>query len=132
MKRDIYNKLCAWQASKRRKPLIINGARQVGKTYALKHFGANSYKNTLYLNFEKDGKLCQFFEETLDPKKLLAILSIHKEADIYPHETLIIFDEVQHCPKALNSLKYFCEEASEYHLIAAGSLLGVKMASSQG
>ena len=74
-----------------------------------------------YLNFEKDEKLGQYFENTLDPKELIKILSIHTEVDIQPGETLLVFDEIQECPKALNSLKYFCEEANEYHIVAAGN-----------
>lgn len=132
MRRDVYQLLEQWKRSHRRKPLIVNGARQVGKTYALKHFGKSSYKNTAYLNFEKDKKLAQYFEDTLDPKELIRLLSIHTEVDIEPHHTLLFFDEVQQCPKALNSLKYFCEDASEYHVIAAGSLLGVKIAKGEG
>ncbi len=132
MKRDIYRQLEEWKQSARRKPLVLNGARQVGKTYALKHFGKASYKKTVCLNFEKDEKLGQYFEGTLDPKQLIKTLSIHTEVDIDPHHTLIILDEIQECPKALGSLKYFCEEANEYHVIAAGSLLGVKMARGKG
>ena len=127
MKRDIYNKLNEWKKSSRRKPLILNGARQVGKTYALRHFGTNYYKNIAYLNFERDEKLLGFFENSLNPKEILKLLSIHSEIDIQPKTTLLIFDEIQECPKALNSLKYFCEEANNYHIAAAGSLLGVKM-----
>ncbi len=132
MKRDIYKLLEEWKQSARRKPLILNGARQVGKTYALKHFGKTSYEKMAYLNFEKDEKLGQYFEGTLDPKQLIKILSIHTEIEIEPHHTLLIFDEIQECPKALNSLKYFCEEANEYHVVAAGSLLGVKTAGEKG
>src|SRR3990167_3892132 len=132
MKRNIYKQLEEWKQSDRRKPLIINGARQVGKTYALKHFGKTSYEKVAYLNFEKDEKLGQYFEGTLDPKQLIKILSIHTEVEIEPGNTLLILDEVQECPKALNSLKYFCEEANEYHVVAAGSLLGVKTAGEKG
>ncbi len=132
MKRDIYKQLEAWKRSTRRKPLILNGARQVGKTYALKHFGKTSYEKVAYLNFEKDEKLSQYFEGTLDPKQLIKIIGIHTEIEIEPHNTLLIFDEIQNCPKALNSLKYFCEEAGEYHVVAAGSLLGVKTAGEKG
>ena len=132
MKRDIYRLLEDWKESTRRKPLILNGARQVGKTYALKHFGQTSYEKMAYLNFEKDEKLGQYFEGTLDPKQLVKILSIHTEVEIEPHRTLLILDEVQECPKALNSLKYFCEDANEYHVVAAGSLLGVKTAREKG
>ena len=126
MKRDITQQLKEWKRSPRRKPLLLNGARQVGKTYSLKHFGQTEYKNVVYLNFEKDEKLSLYFEETLDPKRLLKTLSVFKETDIEPEQTLLIFDEIQECPKALNSLKYFCEEANEHHISAAGSLLGVK------
>lgn len=132
MNRDIYKLLEEWKQSARRKPLVLNGARQVGKTYSLKHFSKTSYKNMAYLNFEKDEKLGQYFEGTLDPKQLIKILSIHTEVEIEPHYTLLILDEIQECPKALNSLKYFCEEANEYHVVAAGSLLGVKTAGGKG
>lgn len=132
MKRDIYSQLENWKQSSRRKPLILNGARQVGKTYALKHFGKTSFQKTVYLNFEKNEKLCQYFDATLDPKELIKTLSIHSETDIDPQNTLLIFDEIQECPKALNSLKYFCEEANEYHIAAAGSLLGVKTKGEKG
>ena len=132
MKRDIYNDLLEWKKSKRRKPLIINGARQVGKTHTLKHFGKHHYENTVYLNFERNEKLCTFFDQSLDPKHLIKVLSIYAETTISPGKTLIIFDEVQVCPKALNSLKYFCEETPEYHIAAAGSLLGVKTAQDGG
>ncbi len=132
MKRDVYRLLEDWKSSPRRKPLVVNGARQVGKTYALKHFGRTSYRNTAYLNFEKDEKLAGYFGNTLDPKQLVQLLSIHTEVDIEEKETLLIFDEIQQCPKALNSLKYFCEEAKDYHVIAAGSLLGVKIAGEKG
>lgn len=132
MQRDIYQSLEEWKRSTRRKPLIVNGVRQVGKTYALKHFGKTSYEDMAYLNFEKDEKLGQYFEHTLDPKQLIRILSLHTEIELVPHRTLIVLDEIQECPKALNSLKYFCEEASEYHVVAAGSLLGVKTAGAKG
>lgn len=132
MKRDIYHALEEWKHSKRRKPLILNGARQVGKTYALKHFGKTAYQNLAYLNFEKDERLSQYFEGSLDPVQILKFLAIHLSMEIHPQHTLIIFDEIQHCPKALNSLKYFCEEANDYHLAAAGSLLGVKTAGGKG
>ena len=132
MRRDLDERLEKWKTSERRKPLILNGARQVGKTYALKHFGKTSYKNMAYLNFEKDEKLAPFFEESLDPQHLIKILSIHTQVEITPGDTLLVFDEVQECSRALNSLKYFCEEAREYHVVAAGSLLGVKTAQGGG
>jgi len=132
MKRDIYQLLEKWKQSTRRKPLILNGARQVGKTYSLKHFGKTAYEKIAYLNFEKDEKLAQYFEDTLDPKQLIKILSIHSNIEIKPHHTLLVLDEIQECPKALNSLKYFCEEANQYHVVSAGSLLGVKTAGKKG
>lgn len=132
MKRDIYEQLKKWKKSNRRKPLVLNGARQVGKTYSLKSFGKDSYKKIAYLNFEKEEKLKQYFDETLDPKQLVKILSIHTEVEINSRDTLLILDEIQECPKALNSLKYFCEEANGYHVVAAGSLLGVKIAKEKG
>ena len=132
MKRDIFQKLEEWKRSSRRKPLVLNGARQVGKTYSLKQFGQASYKNTLYLNFEKDERISRYFEETLDPKEIIKILSIHSGIEIEPEKTLIIFDEIQECPKALNSLKYFCEDANQYHIAAAGSLLGIKTKREKG
>lgn len=132
MLRDIYQQLEQWKKSPRRKPLVLNGARQVGKTYALKHFGKTSYEKTVYLNFEKNEKLAAFFEDSLDPHNLIKILGIHTEVKIEPGNTLLFFDEVQECPRALNSLKYFCEEANEYHLVAAGSLLGVKTKQEKG
>lgn len=132
MKRDIYQKFEEWKKSSRRKPLILNGARQVGKTYALKHFGKTSYSKMVYLNFEKDEKISEYFDGTLDPKQLIKILSIHANIEIEPNNTLLIFDEIQNCPKALNSLKYFCEEANDFHVAAAGSLLGVKTAGDKG
>ena len=131
MKRDITWHLEEWKKSHRRKPLILNGARQVGKTYSLKHFGKSFYEEMAYFNFEKDEKLSQYFKGTLDPKQLIKTLSIHAEIEIKPYKTLLILDEIQECPKALNSLKYFCEEANEYHIVAAGSLLGVKTRSEE-
>lgn len=91
MKRDIYQLLKEWKLSTRRKPLILNGARQVGKTYSLKHFGKESYEKMVYLNFEKDEKLGQYFEGTLDPKQLIKIISIHTEIEVEPNNTLLIF-----------------------------------------
>ena len=132
MKRDIYASLAKWKQSERRKPLILNGARQVGKTYALKRFGKDNYEKVAYLNFDRNEKLEGYFRETLDPQQLIKTLGIHLEMDIEPRNTLLIFDEVQECPRALNSLKYFCEEANEYHVASAGSLLGVKTAHEEG
>jgi len=126
MNRDIYQSLKNWKQSPRRKPLILYGARQTGKTYALLQFGKAHYEKVIYLNFEKDKQLAGYFSGSLSPAVILQFLSIHTEQKIEPHNTLIIFDEIQECSSALTSLKYFQEEANEYHIAAAGSLLGVK------
>jgi len=127
MKRDIYQKLSQWKCSKRRKPLILRGARQVGKTYILKNFAQNEYDNYIYLNFDEEPELMSFFEENLKPQRLLKEWRLYFKKPILPGRTLIIFDEVQECPAALSSLKYFCEHSHDYHIAAAGSLLGVKL-----
>ena len=127
MKRQLLEQLIAWKDSKFRKPLIIQGSRQVGKTYLLKEFGAKNYKNTAYFNFEKDQNLTGLFDGKLEPKLLVEKLSTYSERKINPLDTLIIFDEIQNSDRALNSLKYFCEDAPEYHIVSAGSLLGVKL-----
>jgi len=110
--------LIEWKKSHRRKPLILNGARQVGKTYSLKNFGNSSYEKMAYFSFEKDEKLAQYFKGSLEPKHIIKTLSIHAEFEIKPKKTLLVFDEIQECPRALNNLKYFCEAANEYHIIA--------------
>ncbi len=132
MKRDIYDKLKQWKNSNNRKPLLLEGARQVGKTYTIKQFGQQKFAKTLYLNFEEDSLLKDFFEKSLDPRVIIQNLEIHFECNIDPKETLIFFDEIQECSSALNSLKYFEEKASEYYLIGAGSLLGVTLAHTKG
>ncbi|MHB1949115.1 MAG: ATP-binding protein [Gammaproteobacteria bacterium] len=132
MERDIYQSLKEWKQSARRKPLILYGARQTGKTYSLKQFGKSCYEKVVYLNFEKDAKLAGYFTDSLSPSHILQFLSIHADQKIEPQNTLIIFDEIQECPAALTSLKYFQEEANEYHIAAAGSLLGVKTKRSSG
>jgi predicted AAA+ superfamily ATPase len=104
----------------------------VGKTFAIKCFGQSRYKYVANFNFEKDKRLAAYFEGTLAPKELIKTLSIHADIPIIPEDTLIIFDEIQECPRALNSLKYFCEEANQYHVASAGSLLGVKVAKEEG
>jgi predicted AAA+ superfamily ATPase len=130
MERDIYHKLFEWKKSDLRKPLILRGARQVGKTYALIAFAEREYTDSVYLNFDELPRLADFFSEDLDPDRILKDLTTYFKKPIYPESTLIIFDEIQECPNALNSLKYFCEKKNEYHIAAAGSLLGVKL--SQG
>jgi len=124
MKRKIYQNLVEWKNSLERKPLVLQGARQVGKTYIVNLFGANEYANVVYCNFEKETEL-QYFFSNLNPINIIKKIGTYKRKEILPQHTLIIFDEVQACPEALTSLKYFCEEANEYNLIAMVSLLGV-------
>jgi predicted AAA+ superfamily ATPase len=121
------NHLLAWKKEGRRKPLLLMGARQVGKTFVLKKFGKEHYETTVYLNFENNPRLCKLFDAGLDPQIILKALHIETNIQIIAGKTLIIFDEIQECPGALNSLKYFCEDAPEQHIVAAGSLLGVKL-----
>ncbi len=125
MYRKIMNYLEAWKESKHRKPLILQGARQVGKTYSVLEFGRNNYENVVYFNFETNPKLNETFEENISPDYLIPILSHIAGQTIVKEKTLIIFDEVQLCERALTSLKYFCEDAPDFHIIVAGSLLGV-------
>ncbi len=127
MKRFITEKLIEWKNSCNRKPLILKGARQVGKTYILKEFGDNNYDNVAYFNFDHDDGLSELFLSTKDPKRIIEQLSLVVGKKINPDTTLIIFDEIQECPNALNSLKYFCEEAGEYHVACADSLLGIRL-----
>ncbi|WP_194846782.1 ATP-binding protein [Candidatus Neptunochlamydia vexilliferae] len=127
MNRDFLNKLLAWKGDPDRKPLVIRGVRQAGKTYLLKKFG-EEYKTCHYLNFEEEGKLLSLFEEDLNPKRIITDLSFHLGQPINLKTDLLIFDEVQACPKALTSLKYFYEKLPELHLCAAGSLLGIHLA----
>ena len=127
MKRFIIEKLINWKNNKDRKPLILKGARQVGKTYILKEFGKENYNDIAYFNFDHDDGLAELFGNTKDPKRIIEQLSLVNGKKINPSTTLIIFDEIQECPNALNSLKYFCEEAEEYHIACAGSLLGIRL-----
>ena len=125
MYRKIMIFLEAWKNSVHRKPLILQGARQVGKTYSILEFGRTHYENVAYFNFETNPKLNKTFEENISPDYLIPILSHIAGQTIVKEKTLIVFDEVQLCEKALTSLKYFCEDTPDYHIIAAGSLLGV-------
>ena len=125
MYRKIMKFLEDWKESKHRKPLILQGARQVGKTYSILEFGRNHYDNVAYFNFETNPKLNETFNENISPDYLIPILSHIAGQTIVREKTLIVFDEVQLCERALTSLKYFCEEAPDYHIIVAGSLLGV-------
>lgn len=125
MYRKVFDYLDRWKTDKYRKPLIIQGARQVGKTYAVLEFGRKNYDNVAYFNFQTHESLSKTFDESISPSYLVPILSHLCGQNIYKEHTLIVFDEVQLCERALASLKYFCEEAPLYHVIAAGSLLGV-------
>ena len=127
MQRKIMKFLKEWKDNPHRKPLILQGARQVGKTYSLLEFGRNYYENVAYFNFDHDDGLAELFVHTKDPKRIIEQLSLANGKKINPSTTLIIFDEIQECPNALNSLKYFCEEAREYHVACAGSLLGIRL-----
>ena len=125
MYRKITEELNRWKSDPYRKPLIIQGARQVGKTYTALEFGRNNYENVAYFNFETSPSLSEIFSENISPQYLIPLLSHICGKTIVKEKTLIIFDEIQLCERALTSLKYFCEEAPEYHIIVAGSLLGV-------
>jgi predicted AAA+ superfamily ATPase len=128
MKRDIYNHLEAWKVTKQRKPLIVRGARQVGKTFIIKEFARNEYADFVYLNFEDDPALDAMFANRFDKQKMVNNLSTYGNITVKPQSTLIILDEIQASDAALQSLKSFKENANEYHVIAVGSLLGIKLA----
>lgn len=128
MRRFIMNHLIEWKNSKYRKPLILKGIRQVGKTWLLKEFGKIYYENTAYFNFDEHMEYRQFFETTKDVKRILQNLMLISGEKIKPGKTLLIFDEIQDCSEVINSLKYFYENAPEYHIVCAGSLLGITLA----
>ena len=128
MERLIMHKLLDWKNSPYRKPLILKGVRQVGKTWVLKEFGKRYYKNVAYFNFDENEEYKQFFETTKDVDRILQNLMLASGENIAPEKTLIIFDEVQDCPKVINSMKYFCENTPQYHIACAGSLLGITLA----
>ena len=127
MKSNITQQLQAWKEKTNRKPLIVNGARQVGKTYSLKEFGREAYENVAYINCDGNEEVANIFAQDCDMHRILLHLSALTGIDIKPKRTLIIIDEIQECPKALNSLKYFCEDAPQYHVAVAGSLLGISL-----
>lgn len=127
MKRDIYAELLEWKSSSRRKPLLLQGARQTGKTHILKAFGSNEYENTVYCNFEENTDLDRFFQRDLNPERIMAELAIYMNLEIRAGIDLLFFDEIQVSNRALNSLKYFAEQRNDIHVAAAGSLLGVKL-----
>lgn len=128
MKRKAINDLVEWKDSKERKPLVLKGARQVGKTWLMKEFGETYYENYAYFNFDEESELNSIFEVNKNPIRIIELLSMISGQKINPKTTLILLDEIQECPEALNSLKYFKEQANEYHIIAAGSLLGTLLA----
>ena len=128
MNRNAINKLIAWKNDPERKPLILKGARQVGKTWLMEEFGKTHYKSCVSFNFDEEEQLSSIFEANKNPHRIIEMLGLLRGLQIVPGETLIIFDEIQECSAALNALKYFREKANEYHIIAAGSLLGTLLA----
>jgi len=127
IQRDIIQRLKQWQVSENRKPLILKGARQTGKTWVMREFGKQCFDYTAEFNFDRTTELAEIFDKTKDVKRILNDLALFSNVPLTPGKTLILFDEIQECNGALNSLKYFCEDAPEYHIIAAGSLLGVSI-----
>lgn len=127
MYRMAMEKLLAWKQSRRRKPLIIEGARQVGKTWLMKEFGRQAYGDTVYINFDSNARMAELFASDLDTKRLVLGLELYAGRKIDPENALLIFDEVQEVPRALAALKYFCEDAPQYHIVCAGSLLGIAL-----
>ena len=127
MYRDIMNDLVRWKDSRRRKPLLLTGVRQCGKTYIVKEFGRQYFDDFVYINFEENEKLAAIFEYDLDVERIVKELEVTLRTRITIGHTLVFFDEIQAAPKAITSLKYFCENMKELHLICAGSLLGVAL-----
>lgn len=127
MYRMAMENLLAWKQSRRRKPLIIEGARQVGKTWLMKEFGRQVYGDTVYINFDSNARMAELFASDLDTKRLVLGLELYAGRKIDPENALLIFDEVQEVPRALAALKYFCEDAPQYHIVCAGSLLGIAL-----
>ncbi|MCL1893288.1 MAG: AAA family ATPase [Holophagaceae bacterium] len=128
MKRNALKVLENWKTSSSRKPLILQGARQTGKTWLMKEFGSQCYESAFYFNFDEEGNLSSIFENNKDPLRIIELLGLMRGMKIFPERHLIILDEVQECPAALNSLKYFCEKVREYHVVSAGSMLGTLLA----
>jgi predicted AAA+ superfamily ATPase len=125
LNRDLMNNLVKWKNRPSRKPLLVNGARQTGKTWLSQEFGRREFRNTVRLDFMADEKAKDIFNGNLDPRRIIKVLAIANGIDITPSDTLIIFDEVQECPRALTSLKYFCEDAPEFHVLSTGSFMGI-------
>ena len=119
MYRIAMEKLLKWKQSERRKPLIIEGARQVGKTWLMKEFGRQAYADTVYINFDSNSRMAELFSSDLDTERLIMGLELYAGRKINPENSLLIFDEVQEVPRALSSLKYFCENAPQYHIVCA-------------
>ena len=128
MKRNAIEALIKWKNDEERKPMVLKGARQVGKTWLMKEFGKRYYENFVYFNFDEEDELKSVFEANKNPHRIVELLSMIAGVKILPETTLVIFDEIQECPSALNALKYFKEKANDYHVIAAGSLLGTLLA----
>lgn len=127
MERSIYNKLVEWKNKRNHKPLILNGARQVGKTYILQEFGKREYKKLAFFSLDRNQKAAEVFEKGGTTADILMALSAISQVDITPNDTLMVLDEIQDCPKALEALKFFCEDAPDIHIIVAGSLLGISL-----
>ena len=127
MERALIQKLVDWKNNPARKPLILKGVRQCGKTYLLKEFGKRHYEDTAYFNFEETEALKSVFEKDYDTKRILFELGLHCRKTIHPGKTLLFFDEIQECGRAITAMKYFCENAPEYHIVCAGSLLGIAL-----
>lgn len=127
MERNNFYQLLQWKNSKNRKPLVVFGARQIGKTYSVLEFGNKEYENVVYCNFEFEAELKSIFQKDLNPQRIIKSLEIIKNCTILKEKTLVFFDEIQACEEALTSLKYFCEQENEYHIISAKSLLGLEL-----
>ena len=125
IRREIEDQFAAWKLSKNRKPMLLQGARQIGKTWMMEQFGEAHYDHCVKFDFDKHPEYKDAFLNSKDPERILKELAIYSDSPLLPEKTLIIFDEIQECEGALNSLKYFCEDAPQYHIMAAGSLLGV-------
>ena len=132
MQRALMDRIVTWKNAARRKPLILNGARQVGKTWLLKEFGRLHFESVAYVSLDNDALARSYFDSDFDTARIITSLSLELDMDIEPEKTLIVLDEVQACPKAITSLKYFCENASEYAVAAAGSLLGISATEGTG
>ncbi|MBR2200088.1 MAG: AAA family ATPase, partial [Bacteroidales bacterium] len=127
MERKIYQKLLEWKSRERRKPLIIRGARQTGKTWIMKEFGRREYENVIYVNFDLDKRLSGIFKDDYNIQRILLTLQAVTGIKPEPGKTLLILDEIQEVDRGLGALKYFCEDAPEYHVMVAGSLLGIAL-----